>query len=45
MFEKLLKENDYDLDKIDFNSIEWKVKLSDFIWKFIINYKNNLKNL
>ena len=31
MFEKLLKENDYDLDKIDFNSIEWKVKLSDFI--------------
>ena len=33
MFEKLLVENDYDLDKIDFNNIKWEVKLEDY-WKF-----------
>ncbi len=29
-FEKLLKENDYDLNKIDFNNIKWEVKLSNY---------------
>ena len=32
MFEKLLTENDYDLNKIDFDNIKWEVKLSDY-WK------------
>ena len=32
MFEKLLKDNDYDLNKIDFDNIKWEVKLSDY-WK------------
>ena len=26
LFEKILKENDYDIDKIKFNEIEWKPK-------------------
>ena len=29
MFEKLLKDNDYDLNKIDFNNIKWEAKLSN----------------
>ena len=29
-FEKLLKDNDYDLDKIDFNNIQWKADLSKY---------------
>ena len=30
MFEKLLKEKEYDLSKIEFNNIVWKPKLSSF---------------
>ena len=30
MFEKLLKDNDYDLNKIKFNEIQWNKKLSDY---------------
>ena len=30
MFEKLLKENDYDLSKIKFNEIKWNKKFSDY---------------
>ena len=29
-FEKLLKDNNYDLDKIDFNNIQWKADLSKY---------------
>ena len=30
IFEKLLIENDYDLDKIDFNNLQWKADLSKY---------------
>ena len=30
LFEKLLKENDYDLSKIKFNEIKWNKKFSDY---------------
>ena len=29
-FEQLLKDNDYDIEKIDFSNIEWKVDLSKY---------------
>ena len=29
-FEELLKENNYDLNKIDFSGFKWEVKLSDY---------------
>ena len=32
LFEKLLKENDYDLNKINFNEIKWNKKLNDYNW-------------
>ena len=37
-FEELLKKNNYDLNKIDFNSFKWEAKLSDY-------YKNYNYNL
>lgn len=30
MFEKLLKDNDYDLNKIDFENIKWEKNINDF---------------
>ena len=33
LFEKLLKENDYDLNKINFKEIKWNKKLSDYLGK------------
>ena len=32
LFEKLLKENDYDLNKINFNEIKWNKKPNDYNW-------------
>ena len=36
IFEKLLKENDYDLNKINFNEIKWNKVYNDYYGKKII---------